>query len=1152
LVVVIVVLMMLAVPFTVMSLGEGRQTEASDTYDVGYYSDGILFNTVSYGSEEDPEVKFDPIPQKDDSVFLGWSTDSAATGADYTVYGSRSFDPSNADRLYAVWGQIGIDAMFEMSVTDLVITYSNGIYSVNGSQLSGNYIKITGASATVENSGRIIVQSTAAAGSADQLYILMDGLGLTRPNNAGGVIDITPGCSVNLQYSGKNEFKLNVGGNAAATVTAVIRVSGDTTFVLQGQGKTSGDNGPGLHIDVRATRGHTAVSGIGGNGTISGTAENGGNIQIESGNLEIDLYCSSYSCMTGIGGGGSGDSGSVSGSGGNITINGGSTRISTSGTYTESTAIGGGATSRGIPGSSGNISINGGKISIIQESRTVMLSGSGIGGGGGYNQGAGGIVDSIVIKNSDISIIQNGDDIVTGAGIGGGGSYSASSPGIMGPITISDSNIVIKQIAQSYMVGAGIGGGGIYSRSSGSAGSAQVVIENSSVEIDQLSEYVCGAGIGGGGSYSGRGGSAEVSISDSEICINQVGYLASAGIGGGGVRSGSADAGNGTVTITGGIVEINRETDTGRWGFGAGIGGGGQGISGKAGSGTVTMNDATVHVTNKHGNNGGTYGLYGAGIGGGGTWNTQGAGEGTVVINGGDVRVSATSGNAKLRGAGIGGGGSNTSTGAYGDVTVTSGSVTVTMSSPNGMSGAGIGGGSNQNNAPTGDYMQTKVSINGGTVTVNRLEGTLYGQDIGTGGTLDNNSNIISATVNGGSIKVTGGEGGNNLYLGPSYPGSRPKNTPVSSTGPSEYVNKTVVGLAPGDVVISVLVRADGVNNLIGGRNYDLGYRYHDFGINAKHEADNDLYVYLPSNTANHNDVSVEVSDAGEVKWFRSDSSDARTNNAARMDATNTYYRVNYSLGNGLINREDIVHVKSGQADALIETLFVYDTYSYGGYVAPQNISLGMYDGSGYVGQSDYEYSTQWTGEGTSADREGDLTFPLENTVSITGKLLISAEGKQKRTVSYIDERGIVPTGNITAAIDDKIYVGDGSGFDDTDFEIGGWLLNGSADNTYDPGDEYTVVGNTSFVAVWNQKVWNIKYEFDPFAVSLDDGFNGDPPDKVLSGEVCYFVINLDVLHDLENTHVAVSGVSAAPMLTADATNPQRIHVYIYGVSSDI
>ena len=209
----------------------------------------------------------------------------------------------------------------------------------------------------------------------------------------------------------------------------------------------------------------------------------------------------------------------------------------------------------------------------------------------------------------------------------------------------------------------------------------------------------CHAGIGGNATNS----SGTITINGGVININASNSIGAAGIGGGGsvnaVSSGQ-HGGNGTVII-------NRGTVTARGGeYGAGIGGGAYR------GGIVTINGGTVEGTS----------LRGHGIGDGRGGNN--GNPGSVTINSGEVRGIAT-GTIYEDGDGIGG--------QYGPVVITGGMVTATA---NQYSGNGIEG--------------TTVSIKNATVTANKGSNSGYGIK-GNTITLDyiNYARIFAASYNG-------------------------------------------------------------------------------------------------------------------------------------------------------------------------------------------------------------------------------------------------------------------------------------------------------------------------------------------------------------------------------------------------------------------
>lgn len=191
---------------------------------------------------------------------------------------------------------------------------------------------------------------------------------------------------------------------------------------------------------------------------------------------------------------------------------------------------------------------------------------------------------------------------------------------------------------------------------------------------------------------SNAAGCASLTITN----FNVTGSLVVAGgLSASGIGCGTGDAGNGPVSVLGGIVTAQGGT------YGAGIGGG---------SGAVTVVGGTVKATG---------GARGAGIGG----NSSRPGC-VVLISGGAVTATGT--------AGIGGG----SSGAGGVVTISGGTVTAT----GGSHGAGIGG---------CDKVGGVVTISGGKVTANTSD---WAAGIGGGYTAGGGT----ITISGGQVTATG------------------------------------------------------------------------------------------------------------------------------------------------------------------------------------------------------------------------------------------------------------------------------------------------------------------------------------------------------------------------------------------------------------
>ena len=519
----------------------------------------------------------------------------------------------------------------------------------------------------------------------------------------------------------------------------------DATGGKNAAGIGGGWNGDGgkitIHGGVIRAKGGVLAAGIGG-----GRYGNGGTINITGGTItlaEAGDQDSGDSSGAGIGGGqGQDEDGAYGGGyGGTINITGGVIETAKGG-YSGA-GIGG-----GVWGDGGKITISGDAVV-----KNALGGKNGAGIGGGY-KGKGG---AITISGGLVEQARGGD---RAAGIGGG--YLGDG----GTITIQSGRIKESvggrdrdNASDELSGGAGIGGGG-----KGDSGSITI---KGDAYIQYASGTDNGAGIGGGG-YLGNGNT--ISIEDDAYLYYVAGSVGGAGIGGGCKGKG------GTITISGGTMEVLGSAR------GAAIGGGDCASAGKItisggkvvakstnlgagiGSGSATENDpedksGEIFIT------GGTVtasGSKGAAIGGGykksakvvitgGTVKAESdrgaAIGGGFARNGGTIEISGGSVEAfSRRGAGIGGGGGDDKeTGGAGGTITISGADTIVTAAGEG-SGAGIGGGRCR---PGG-----KITINDGTVTA---EGGGYSAGIGGGANINGEpGDGGTITINGGKIKAIG------------------------------------------------------------------------------------------------------------------------------------------------------------------------------------------------------------------------------------------------------------------------------------------------------------------------------------------------------------------------------------------------------------
>jgi uncharacterized repeat protein (TIGR02543 family) len=597
-----------------------------------------------------------------------------------------------------------------------------------------------------------------------------------------------------------------------------------------------------------------------------------------------------------------------------------------------------------------------------------------------------------------------------GAGIGGNGN-DGGAPGKNNGLDAG--NIQVESGVLTISMRSSVGGGTCYSGIGGGgstfgyAGDAKgVYMYGGTTTITIAGQYVNSSGIGGGASRNGTAGDGNVFIKGGNININLSSNTADneeitgSGMGGGGSWDGRGGKGN--VTIDGGIVDISVIT-TDRTPA-SGIGGGGSYNGSNGGDGNVAINGGTVKIQMGDISRGYLLGIYGAGIGGGGIEGNGTAGEGVVTITGGDVSVSkkhSNTNNGKSSGAGIGGGGSGESGSSNpntGQVTISGGNVYVDMTARSGdqFTGAGIGGGGYGHSANSNKGAAGTVTVTGGTVTVNRAGSA--GQDIGGGGNITN-----SATVDGGSIRLTGSDGGT-------------LSSPKDSKGNALY--KTTVP-DTGDSASVFVKRAAASGWLKNGSPY-----YSDFGITSSHKLgaaakDTKLYLYLPAAQASDpNGISVETDGkTGFVNYYTSSGNSGtvtavRGNDPAIPNGTTVsggysrYYRIIYKLAQGIDRTHDIVHY-SDSASFFSQEFTSDSSHTLQGTLR----YLYMYKSNGTTDtwyplseNKPYTYALVPAYDPDNPDWDSTRrTSPFSMTAPVTGKLVIAVGSSETATLSFHD-----------------------------------------------------------------------------------------------------------------------------------------------------
>jgi len=670
------VFIMISVSFTVMSINSdcvSAAPEGTVIYDANggsFESGSLLAEHPSLGDEV--KVNFDITPTREDFVFVGWALTSGGEAV-YRVtdpYEDTIFTPTgrffimNGNvTLYAVWKAVDLTVTFVNNTT-----YNNKIYLITYNPISGTHDLTVGG--TLVGSGnvlsfkgtvvstRIEVESTAPLGSDNQLYLLMDGLTVTREYTSGSptasnVVDIYEGANVILQTRGTNSFTHSSTVSDILFTRAMINVPNGSTLIFQGQANST------LNLTQRSTGDNSQIRGAGIGGD---EGERAGDIRIESGRLNISQDDGTnatsfglYSLAAGIGSGGlrfAGSNATSAPAGGSVTVYGGTISITQKGVELAGAGIGGGGISRNngsgaaYAGDGGDISIFGGKVTIRQTVHGAHnIDSAGIGGGGVLdNLGAssrGGDSGAINISGGKIDVRQETSistySKMVGAGIGGGGSGTGSGGHARSNdgrhyINISGGDIFIFRDAKYDMLGAGIGGGGtglsesfsLANSTQPSGGDAEVKISGGAIIVDMRSKFVMnGAGIGAGNSKNISltnntyveitGGSTNVYMySEGSTTDPSSSFARGSGIGGGSWGPRTSYASNilnlrnsvADVLITGGNVTVDRphrgypSTDIGGSNE---YGGGPSGPSEYKVKGKVALNGGSVYILNDNG-----------------------------------------------------------------------------------------------------------------------------------------------------------------------------------------------------------------------------------------------------------------------------------------------------------------------------------------------------------------------------------------------------------------------------------------------------------------------------------------------------------------------------------------------------------------------
>ena len=575
-------------------------------------------------------------------------------------------------------------------------------------------------------------------------------------------------------------------------------------------------------------------------------------------------------------------------------------------------------------------------------------------------------------------------------------------------------------VAKSHTGGAGIGG--LDNEIAG-----EIVIYGGFIEARGADGA---AGIGGG---SGDGAGV------TSITIGGYGRINARGVGGGaGIGGGKNNSHVGPIVING-----NNITAEGGSGIaqvsdgGAGIGGGADRSANK-----IEIHGGSVSATGGDG---------AAGIGGG----DEGTG-GEIIITGGFVKGFGKSG-----GAGIGGGDGKT----CGTVTIAGGEVHSYGSSGS----AGIGSGSD------GDFEGT-VKISGGIV---EAVGDNGGAGIGAGD-CGNCTEGSSVTISGGSVQAFGWNGGAGIGGGDeSIWGVGGEGTNVTVTG--GYIDARAMG--SGDHAIG----AGGSDSVTRGISLP-----HDYKVEASDDIT--LLVLRPvaeRENACHNYRFAQISGCGhpdEPTYYSIDRQHhmqescpwcghAYAGELHTFDTDGICTRCGYDGKMQTVRfagrRPDCEIIISGQMpDARAVPNFPYTLPE------PEGIEPYARD------YSDYRFSG-WSAEGMNPVNTDDLQqsgIYAPGTVVLlpaaeSGTFVIYAEWHQVGYISFDANGG---TGNMEQAEwpMDGEYPLPGNGFTEPEWcGFLGWQVGDDAENLKQPGETFTVNGNTTVKAVWKRDSYTVTFD---------------------------------------------------------------------------
>lgn len=392
---------------------------------------------------------------------------NVTTGFGIAVDASNSANVATNGTVTANGGGTGIQATTNATVTANanVTAASNGLLANTGGTITTNAITLAnsggGGSAMIATTGTIVANNTTVNWNGGA----SSGVGGVVQATAGGLIEFTPGSSINL--------------------------SGGFGKLMTADGATSQIIADGLSVNMGASGGMTAA-----------TAQNGGNIELANsgitfggggGNIGLSavtggsITATNESIFVGTGGG---DVGVNAASGGQVTLNGGSIAVQ---------------------GGGGEAGLRATGASSLVTATDVVVSVTGGGGDAGVNATTGGTIvtngGSVSVTNGAGGLLQNGGIAtmagtnVTASGTGGFG-FLFNNGGSADTLTYSNATIVAS--AASFSVQGATANINL-------AGTTAVVNNNTLLETSGTTVFNAQASILGG-VISTLGGTSTVNL----------------------------------------------------------------------------------------------------------------------------------------------------------------------------------------------------------------------------------------------------------------------------------------------------------------------------------------------------------------------------------------------------------------------------------------------------------------------------------------------------------------------------------------------------------------------------------------------------------------------------------------------------------------